>query len=109
MKAQISVVRGNDADKIVPLDASIENCIGRGSDCTVCLTDPLSSRVHAKVVYVDAKWLLRDCGSRNGTLVNGSKVDEVTLVTADRIRIGNTELTLPISAKPMHRRKMPSD
>ncbi len=93
MKAQISVVRGNDADKIVPLDASIENCIGRGSDCTVCLTDPLSSRVHAKVVYVDAKWLLRDCGSRNGTLVNGSKVDEVTLATADRIRIGNTELT----------------
>ena len=53
---------------------------------------PLSSRVHAKVVWLRNSWVLKDCGSRNGTIVNGNKVDELELVDSFRIRIGNTEL-----------------
>ncbi|HUE71199.1 MAG TPA: FHA domain-containing protein [Pirellulaceae bacterium] len=49
--------------------------IGRGLDCDVVLSDPLSSRVHATVVYQDEGWFVRDAGSRNGTFVNGQKID----------------------------------
>ncbi len=35
---------------------------------------------------------MADAGSRNGTLVNGAKVDEAVLVTGCKIRIGSTEL-----------------
>jgi Nif-specific regulatory protein len=68
-----------------------ENRIGRGLECQVVLTDPLTSRVHALVVYEDDCWWVRDAGSRNGTFVNGQKIDEARLIDGCRVKIGNTE------------------
>ncbi len=66
--------------------------MGRGLECRIQLNDPMSSRVHAKLYFRDAHWHVADAGSRNGTLLNGSKVDSATLTHGNRIRIGNTEL-----------------
>src|SRR5262245_3343541 len=55
------------------LDPARPNRVGRGLDCDVILTDPLSSRVHALVVCQDGDWWVRDAGSRNGTYVSGQK------------------------------------
>src|SRR6185369_4162047 len=62
------------------LDPARPNRIGRGLDCDVILTDPLSSRVHAIVVCQDADWWVRDAGSRNGTYVSGQKIDEARVI-----------------------------
>jgi len=66
--------------------------MGRGLECKIQLNDPLSSRVHARLVFKDLQWQVLDAGSRNGTLLNGSKIDTAVLVHGNRIRIGNTEL-----------------
>lgn len=65
--------------------------IGRGLDCDIVLTDALSSRVHATVLKEDGGWWVRDAGSRNGTFLNGQKIDEAQLDVGGLLRVGSTE------------------
>jgi len=67
--------------------------IGRASDCTIPVKDRYLSRKHAELITVNAKWTLRDCGSANGTYLNGNRVSaDSPLKSGDRIRLGDTEL-----------------
>src|ERR1700753_263013 len=67
--------------------------IGRASECTIPIKDRYLSRKHAEIVAVGPAWVLKDCGSANGTYLNGTRVDrDYTLRTGDRIRLGDTEL-----------------
>ena len=68
-----------------------ENRIGRGLDCDVILSDPLSSRVHAIVTCEDGDWWVRDSASRNGTFVNDQKIDEARLMPGVILKVGSTE------------------
>jgi len=67
--------------------------IGRASECSIPIKDRYLSRKHAELVVVEGHWVLKDCGSANGTYLNGSRVDrDYALKTGDRIRLGDTEL-----------------
>lgn len=67
--------------------------IGRASDCTIPIKDRYLSRRHAEIAPVGSSWVLRDCGSANGTFVNGTRVEgEHRLQHGDRIRLGDTEI-----------------
>jgi sigma-B regulation protein RsbU (phosphoserine phosphatase) len=67
--------------------------IGRASDCTIPIKDRYLSRKHAEIMGVRGEWVLRDCGSANGTYLNGVRLDnERTLRSGDLIRIGDTEI-----------------
>ncbi len=80
------------------LDAERTTRIGRGLECDVVLTDPLSSRVHSVVVCEEGLWWVRDAGSRNGTYLNGQKVDEARLAENCSLKIGSTEFIFLQSA-----------
>jgi Nif-specific regulatory protein len=75
------------------LDPKVENSIGRGLDCQIVLTDPLSSRVHAIAYSDEDGWWVRDADSRNGTFMNGHKVDQVRLVDRCHLKVGGAEFT----------------
>jgi two-component system response regulator HydG len=92
MKALATVVRGSATEKSYDLEASQPIRIGRGNGCQICLSDPLSSRTHAIISFEDGHWIASDADSRNGTLVNDKKINQVILNSGDRIRIGSTEL-----------------
>ncbi|MDZ4851919.1 MAG: sigma 54-interacting transcriptional regulator [Pirellulaceae bacterium] len=92
MTAYFVVTRGSDLDHRFALDPTVENKLGRGLGCQVLVSDPLSSRVQASIRFQSSQWVLTDTGSRNGTLVNGSKVDEAVLVHGSKVQIGGTEL-----------------
>ena len=67
--------------------------IGRASDCTIPIKDRYLSRKHAEIVSMNGEWALRDCGSANGTFVNGVRVQaDHALHSGDRIRLGDTEI-----------------
>jgi phosphoserine phosphatase RsbU/P len=67
--------------------------IGRASDCTIPIKDRYLSRKHAEIAPVNGGWVLKDCGSANGTFLNGLRVDgDRQLHTGDRIRLGDTEI-----------------
>lgn len=74
--------------------------IGRGLECDIVLTDPLSSREHAIVEQEGHQWWLRDQSSSNGTFVHNQKVDEAQLAPNSEFRIGSTEFRFQISERP---------
>ncbi len=72
-----------------------EFAVGRNASCQLSLDDPLVSRRHALLVVDRHGVTLEDLESRNGVLVNGSKISErVHLEAGDRILIGAQEMTL---------------
>src|SRR5438270_777590 len=61
---------------------------------------PVRSPRHAEIVHDDDDgWLLRDCGSVNGTLLNGLRVvDPQPLRPGDRIGLGDSEVVFNAAA-----------
>jgi len=72
--------------------------IGRTEDTEITLPAPTVSRQHAEV-FADpfGRWWIKDMGSRNGTHVNGNKIDEHLLAPNDQIKI--EEFVLVFGAK----------
>ncbi|HEX8154235.1 MAG TPA: FHA domain-containing protein, partial [Thermoanaerobaculia bacterium] len=48
--------------------------LGRATECSIPIKDRFLSRKHAEIVFASGDWIVRDCGSVNGTLLNGVKV-----------------------------------
>lgn len=64
--------------------------IGR-ADCDVVLADPDVSRRHAVIRAIDGALAVEDAGSKNGTFVNGRRIERATPLTAgDEVQFGNT-------------------
>ena len=100
MYAYLTITLGAGAGTSYLLDPEVENRIGRGTDGAVVVTDPLCSRVHAVVRQSDSRWQIRDAESRNGTFVNGRKVEEATLADGHFVKIGSTEFTFHWTTDP---------
>ena len=67
--------------------------LGRASDCTIPIKDRFLSRRHAEIIFDGGQWLVRDCGSVNGTLLNGAKLTAPAVLKAgDRISLGDSEV-----------------
>jgi pSer/pThr/pTyr-binding forkhead associated (FHA) protein len=68
--------------------------IGRGADVDISVPDSLASRVHCGISFWDDAYFLRDFKSRNGTFLNDKQVEVARLNSGDRIRVGDTILTV---------------
>jgi predicted component of type VI protein secretion system len=63
--------------------------IGRSPDATVMVDDPGVSRLHVRIRRSDAgTFEVEDLGSKNGTFLNGSRVERGVANLGDKIRIG---------------------
>ena len=82
-RCQLVVVEGPDRGRAVPLDA-VEVLAGTGDECALVLSDPRVSRRHLAVRPEAGAYVVRDLGSSNGTLFEGSRISEV------RVRAGAT-------------------
>jgi phosphoserine phosphatase RsbU/P len=69
--------------------------IGRTRDAQIPLESNTISRRHAEMVRDPfGRWWIRDLGSRNGTHVNGVRVNESVVKPGDLIQVGEFSLTL---------------
>ncbi len=50
------------------------NRIGRAEECEICLHDNSVSRVHAELVQGKDGWLLKDCDSKNGSMLSDRSI-----------------------------------
>ncbi len=65
--------------------------IGRSREAAIPLLDDKVSRIHCGIRISEGQFYLKDLKSRNGTFVNGQRVeDTVKLKAGDRIQIGST-------------------
>lgn len=77
--------------------------LGRLSECDLVLSDEgrQISRRHAAIrCPEDERWVVEDLGSRNGTWVNGAKVERCDLRDGDVIRLGSHRLVFNLPATP---------
>jgi pSer/pThr/pTyr-binding forkhead associated (FHA) protein len=75
-----------------------EFLIGRSQECHLCAASSAISRKHCAISRSDNRVTVKDLGSRNGTLVNGVKIEEETeLVSGDEIVVGPLKFLITIS------------
>ena len=68
-------------------------CLGRSPENDVVLADQFCSSCHALIVAVEGGFVLRDKGSKNGSFVNGQRVEgERPLRPGDEIVVGSTRI-----------------
>jgi transcriptional regulator with GAF, ATPase, and Fis domain len=64
--------------------------IGRDATADVCVPEQAVSRQHARIGFDGTRWILKDLGSRNGTMVDGAFVThDVELEHLHEIRVGD--------------------
>ncbi|MBX3181038.1 MAG: sigma 54-interacting transcriptional regulator [Polyangiaceae bacterium] len=69
-----------------------EQVLGREEEVDVTIPVQSVSRRHAAVRWEGGSWVLRDLGSRNGTLVDGQRIQEQALEHGAEVRIGDVLL-----------------
>lgn len=67
--------------------------IGRSHDCTIPVQHKSLSRRHCEIHRAEGGFVVRDCGSLNGTVVNGRKISaDHRLEPGDRIDVGTAHV-----------------
>ncbi|MCK6551368.1 sigma 54-interacting transcriptional regulator [Myxococcota bacterium] len=81
--------------------------VGRaGEEAHVALDDGRASRAHAELTHTVDGWVVSDLGSRNGTKVDGQRVEpghKVRLASGALLRVGDTLLVFREGAAPLVR------
>jgi hypothetical protein len=77
------------------LQAGDRKRVGRSDQNDIVLADPSLSRRHAEIYDDGGVWMLTDCGSRNGTLVNGRAIaGPVQLEAGVQVTLGASKIAL---------------
>ena len=85
------ILLGTHKAKLFPLKKGLVT-LGRSERCDMPLDHPRVSRLHASICESDHGPILCDLQSRNGTYVNGVRIEQQLLRNRDVIRLGNCEL-----------------
>jgi pSer/pThr/pTyr-binding forkhead associated (FHA) protein len=99
MPARLIVTRGPETGSQFPLRKRIVT-IGRDDGCAIHLDREGVSRNHAQLSLEQGAWSITDLKSRNGTLVNGSRIVEHALTSGDVIGIHDIRLRFEVSDAP---------
>lgn len=87
--ARVVELTGRSPGRVILVDKPL--VFGRSSTSDVPLIDGLVSRRHAELAFDPERgYVLRDLGSRNGTLVRGEPTGECVLAFGDRFQIGSS-------------------
>ncbi|BBM83702.1 FHA domain-containing protein [Candidatus Uabimicrobium amorphum] len=87
--AKLDIISGNNQNTSYKVQQ--KTTIGRLANNTIAIDDTKSSRQNSLVFIKDGLYYIRDLKSRNGTIVNGEKIENIQqLFAGDRIKVGNT-------------------
>lgn len=79
-----------------PLEEGVAKVIGRGKDCSIRIKEPKLSRNHCVVKCMDGIIYVEDLGSKNGTKLNGKKIEgNIEIKEGDQLSLSeNTSFKL---------------
>lgn len=66
--------------------------VGAGTGNDLLLPDATVSRRHCELVYTSGGYQIRDCGSTNGTIVQGVRVTEAIMNQSTEFQLGETKI-----------------
>lgn len=94
MESQLVLVEGG---KTVVVRPRLPSVIGRGHAADLKVPDSKTSRRHCELYEYEGQLAVRDLGSVNGTVVNGHRIDQDTLLsTGDTLTIGNVTFRVDV-------------
>ena len=96
MRVKLRVMQGAQAGREVIIPVS-EFLIGRGEECHLRPRSDAISRQHCAIVVSEKQVVVRDLGSKNGSYVNGQRVEGEQVVQAgDQFQVGPLEFEIVI-------------
>lgn len=98
--ARVTVEAGPDRGLQHNLGAGTAT-IGRGPTNDIALTDPMTSKVHARLDVGDIVELV-DRGSVNGLVVDGRRVERAVLADGDRVLVGDSLVRIDLAPRREH-------
>lgn len=83
-------------DKItdIPLEIYKSISLGRSSAANYKVADELISSIHCKITLAHSKLEITDLESKNGTFLNGLRIEKSDVFLGDVIRIGETQISI---------------
>lgn len=101
MEANLVMQLKNKAPRVIPVPNEV-SVIGRQKNCDFRIPLESISRRHCQVECSEEAVVLRDLGSRNGTILNGTRINdaEQVLEPGDQIKIGPITFIIQIDGQP---------
>jgi serine/threonine protein kinase len=94
MQAYLRVTAGPDAGRVFHLTEGSILTIGRGEKSDTKLHDQAVARLHCQLQWEGTDFTLIDLESVNGTLVDGTKIEQLVLTQDQEFQIGGTRIRL---------------
>ena len=96
MQVKLKILKGPSQGKELKISRA-KFIIGRGDDCHLRVRSDKISRQHCQIDVEGAKVVVRDLGSRNGTLVNEQRIEgDLELKAGDVIQVGPLQFEVMI-------------
>lgn len=93
--SSLTVTSGPLTGTTLNLHGYQEVTMGRSSSSTLVIEDDFASGSHARLLRRSGTWYLEDLDSRNGTFLDGQRIDQPEQLSAGReLRIGQTTVRL---------------
>ncbi len=89
----------NGVQKVFPLPSTV-TVIGRRHRCDLCIPLMSVSKRHCQLNIDNGVLKIRDLNSRNGTYLNGSRINEAVIRPGDYIEIGPLAFAFQIDGRP---------
>jgi pSer/pThr/pTyr-binding forkhead associated (FHA) protein len=72
--------------------------VGRDPSNDIAIPDASISGRHARLRRTPSGYEIEDTGSRNGSFVNGEKIEKVTLADGDMVRLGKVQMVYSVAS-----------
>lgn len=99
MDVNLVLLKKNNSQKAFSLSSGV-TVIGRRHDCDLQIPLKSVSRRHCQLNGDEGVLKIRDLGSRNGTYLNGKRIDEAVVRPGDYIEVGPLKFVLQIDGEP---------
>lgn len=100
MDVNLVLCKKSGRSKSFPLPSSV-TVVGRRQDCDLCIPLNIVSRRHCEFNLDEGTLSVRDLESRNGTYLNGTVIDDETIIKpGDKIQIGPLLFIAQIDGTP---------
>ncbi len=88
------LLRSSEGERRIKVERE-RTTLGRSRDADIFIPDQWLSRMHAEILFDHGGLVIADLGSKNGTLVNGSRIQGPTpLRKGDQIKLGDHTVTV---------------
>ena len=99
MRVKLKVLHGSGAGRLLSVSGG-KFVIGRGEECQLRPRSDVISRKHCALVVTESQVILEDYGSKNGTHLNGERVEgNCGLKSGDQLKIGPLEFEVLMDHK----------